>query len=140
MREQRRVQRSPGDCWQWTANGQCSKGDKCSFWHDINKRAKMTESNPSPRSSTRQNEKNASRTRSPRGRSPSGRMARLPCKDHLKGTCTTPLFEKWRQVDEHPSKRSKKNGFSTSQKNGCRFGEKCSYAHRQVDEHPSKRS
>ena len=24
--------------------------------------------------------------------------------------------------------------------NGCRFGEKCSYAHRQVDEQPSKRS
>ena len=23
---------------------------------------------------------------------------------------------------------------------GCRFGEKCSYAHRQVDERPSKRS
>ena len=26
------------------------------------------------------------------------------------------------------------------QKSGCRFGEKCSYAHRQVDEQPSKRS
>ena len=25
-------------------------------------------------------------------------------------------------------------------KNGCRFGEKCSYAHRQVDEQPTKRS
>ena len=25
-------------------------------------------------------------------------------------------------------------------KSGCRFGEKCSYAHRQVDEKPSKRS
>ena len=24
-------------------------------------------------------------------------------------------------------------------KSGCRFGEKCSYAHRQVDEQPSKR-
>ena len=24
--------------------------------------------------------------------------------------------------------------------NGCRFGEKCSYAHRQVEEQPSKRS
>ena len=28
----------------------------------------------------------------------------------------------------------------TSQKNECRFGEKCSYLHRQVDEQPSKRS
>ena len=24
-------QRSPGDCWQWKANGQCVKGDNCSF-------------------------------------------------------------------------------------------------------------
>ena len=31
-----REQRSLGDCWQWKANGQCSKGDNCSFRHDIN--------------------------------------------------------------------------------------------------------
>ena len=30
-----REQRSPGDCWQWKANGQCSKGDNCSFRHDF---------------------------------------------------------------------------------------------------------
>ena len=52
-----REQRSLGDCWQWKANGQCSKGDHCSFRHDVNKRAKMTQPNPSPSSSTRQNEK-----------------------------------------------------------------------------------
>ena len=51
--------------------------------------------NPSPRSSTRQNVKNASRTRSPGGSSPSGRMSRLPCKNYLKGTCTTPFCKKW---------------------------------------------
>ena len=32
------------------------------------------------------------------------------------------------------------NACSTRQKSGCKFGEKCSYAHRQVDEQPSKRS
>ena len=73
-----REQRTPGYCWQWKANGQCSKGDNCSFRHDMNKRAKSTQPSPSPRSSTRQNERNASRTRSPRGKSPSGRMSRLP--------------------------------------------------------------
>ena len=31
-----------GDSWQWEANGQCSKGDICSFRHDMNKRAKST--------------------------------------------------------------------------------------------------
>ena len=41
------VQRILGDCWQWEANGQCSKGDNCSFRHDINKRGKITQLNPS---------------------------------------------------------------------------------------------
>ena len=90
-----REQRTLGDCWQWKVNGQCSKGDNCSFRHDINKRAKSTQPNPSPGSSTRQNVRNASRTGSPRGKSRSGRKFRLPCKDSLKGTCTKSLCEKW---------------------------------------------
>ena len=76
---QNSVERILGECWQWEANGQCSKGDNCSFRHDDNKRAKMTQPNPSPNSFMQQNERNASRTRSPRGKGPSGRMARLPC-------------------------------------------------------------
>ena len=39
-----RGQRILGDCWQWETNGQCSKGDNCSFRHDVNK----TQPNPSP--------------------------------------------------------------------------------------------
>ena len=35
-----RKQRSPGECWQWKATGQCSKGDNCSFRHDNNQRTK----------------------------------------------------------------------------------------------------
>ena len=58
------------------------------------------------------------------------KMARLPCKDYLKGTCTNSFCEKW-----HPPECL----FYKSE-SGCRFGEKCSYAHRQVDEQPSKRS
>ena len=89
-------QRGPrilGDRWQWKTNGQCSKGDNCSFRHDINRRAKSTQPNHSPGSSSQQSVKSAWRTRSLRGRSPSGKMARLPCKDYLKGTCTTPFWE-----------------------------------------------
>ena len=124
-----REQRSLGDCWQGKANGQCSKGDNCSFRHDTNERAISTQPNLSPGSSTQQNVKNASRTRSPTNRSPSGRMARLPCKDNLKGTCTNPFCEKW-----HPPEC-----LFYKTENGYRFGEKCSYAHRQVDEQPSNR-
>ena len=72
-----RVQRILGDCWQWETNGQCVKGDNCSFRHDINKRAKSTQPNPSPNSFMQQNERKSSRTRSPKGKSPSGRMSRL---------------------------------------------------------------
>ena len=82
-----RVQGILGDCWQWESNGQCIIGDNCSFRHDIDKRAKVTPSNPSPISFMQQNERNASKTRSLRGRSPSGRMFRWLCKDYLKGTC-----------------------------------------------------
>ena len=52
-----RVQRILGDRWQWETNGQCIKGDKCSFRHDVNKRGKITQSNTSPISFMRQNER-----------------------------------------------------------------------------------
>ena len=77
-----------------------------------------------------QNERKSSRTRSPRGKSPSGRMSRWPCKDYLKGTCNNSFCERW-----HPPEC-----LFYKTKSGCRFGEKCSYAHRQVDEQPTKRS
>ena len=90
----------------------------------------VTPSNPSPNSFMQQNERKSSRTRSPRGKSPSERMSRWPCKDYSKGTCTNSFCEKW-----HPPEC-----LFYKTRNGCRFGEKCSYAHRQVDEQPSKRS
>ena len=42
-----RVQRILGDCGQSEANGQCVKGNNCSFRHDLNKRGKSSPSNPS---------------------------------------------------------------------------------------------
>ena len=125
-----RVQRILGECWQWESNGQCSGGENCSFRHDINKRGKMTQSNTSPNSFMQQNERKSSRTRSRRGRGPSGRMSRWPCKDYLKGTCNNSFCEKW-----HPPEC-----LYYKTKSGCRVGEKCSFAHRQVNEQPTKGS
>ena len=122
------VQRILEDCWQWEFNGQCVKGDNCSFRHDVNKRGKVTPSNPSPNSFMQQSERKPSRTRSPRGRSPSGRMSRWPCKDYLKGTCNNSFCERW-----HPPEC-----LFYKTKSGCRFGEKCSFAHRQVVAQPTK--
>ena len=81
-----RVQRILGDCWQWETNGQFVKKDNCSFRHDMNKRGKSSPSNPSPNSFMRQSERKPSRTRSLRGRSPSSRTSRWPCKDYLRRT------------------------------------------------------
>ena len=106
------VQRILGDCWHWETNGQCVKGDNCSFRHDMNKRGKVTPSNPSPNSFMQQNERKSSRTRSPRGESPSGRMSRWLCKDYLGGTCNNSFCEKW-----HPPEC-----LYYKTKSGCRFG------------------
>ena len=96
----------------------------------MNKRAKLTQSNPSPNSFMQQNERKASRTRSPREEAPV-----VECFDGLaritsKGTCINSFCEQW-----HPPEC-----LLYKTKSGCRFGEKCSCAHRQVDEQPTKRS
>ena len=123
-----RVQRILRDCWQWETNRQCVKGNNCSFRHDMNKRGKSSPSNPSPDSFMRQSERKPSRTRSRRGKSPSGRMSRWPCKDYLRGTCNNSFCGKW-----HPPEC-----LFYKTKSGCRFGEKCSFAHRHFDAQPTK--
>ena len=113
-----------------SSSGSVLREDNCSFRHDINKRGKITPSNPSAKSFMQQNERKSSRTRSPRGKSPSGRMFRWPCKDYLRGTCNNSFCDKW-----HPPEC-----LFCKTNSGYRFGEKCSYAHRQVDEQPRTRS
>ena len=55
-------------------------------------------------------------------------MSRWPCKDYLRGTCNNSFCKRW-----HPPEC-----LFYKNKNGCRFGEKCSFAHRQVDAQPTK--
>ena len=98
-----RVQRILGDCWQWKTNGQCVKGIRLRIL-----------------SCSRVSEK--SRTRSPRGESPNGTRSRWLCKDYLRGTCNNSFCKRW-----HPPEC-----LFYKTKSGCRFGEKCSFAHRQV--------
>ena len=107
-------QRILGDCWQWEANGQCVKGDNCSFRHDVSKRGKNYTIKSVSESFLQQNERKSSRTRRPKGRSPNGRMSRFPCKDYLKGTCNNSFCEKW-----HPPEC-----LFYKTKSGCRFEEK----------------
>ena len=55
-------------------------------------------------------------------------MSRWPCKDYFRGTCNNSFCERW-----HPPE-----SLFYKNKNGCRFGEKCAFAHRQVDAQPTK--
>ena len=54
-------------------------------------------------------------------------MSRWPCKDYLKGTCNNLFCEV-----------APPECLFYKTKSGCRFGEKCSFAHRQVDSQPTK--
>ena len=84
-----RVQRILGDCWQWETNGQCSRGDKCSFRHDVNKRAKMTQSNASPNSFMQQFERSIENPKSQRQESQWKNVSMaLPVKNSS-STCST---------------------------------------------------
>ena len=120
---QQREQRTLGDCWQWRANGQCSKGDNCSFRHDINKRAKTTQSNPSPSCFMQQNERKSSRTRSPEARVPVEEC--FDCPARITSKELAPI---------HSGKSGiLQNACSTSPKMDAGLGRKWSCARRQVD-------
>ena len=73
--------------------------------------------------------RSASRKKNLRGRSPTGKFARQPCKDNLKGICTKSPCDYW-----HPPEYQ----FYKSE-TGCKFGDKCSFAQRQVEFQPSKK-
>ena len=125
-----RVQRILGDCWQWETNGQCAKGDNCSLRHDMNKRGKV---NHQIRLRILSCSRMSENHRGPEV--PEVRARVVECRDGLariilEELAITHFFKRW-----HPPEC-----LFYKTKSGCRFGEKCSFAHRQVDELPTKRS
>ena len=83
------VEGGKGICYQWKEKGRCSKGDKCSFWHESNDHAQK----PPPKAATASEPsmtrgRSVSRKRSIRGESNYGSILRQPCRYYLKGTCT----------------------------------------------------
>ena len=124
-------QGSLGDCWQWKANRQCSKGDNCSFRHVPKKRAKIDTAEPFSRifyaaeCETMHREPRVPEAEARVGKWLDGR-ARITSKE----IAQLPFCEKW---------HSPECLFYKSER-GCKFGDKCSYEHRQVYEQPSKKS
>ena len=117
------VKRKQGECYQWKAKGQCTKGDACSFRHDENTRGKTTRSSTlAPEPQTRSDEEKYSKGKSLRGRSPSGKRSRRSCKDHS-GKCTNPSCRSWETLICQCCKTE----------SGRKFGEKFFFMHTEAD-------
>ena len=72
------VEAGKGFCDQWKEKSPCSEGDQCSFRHDGDERATPTPKTIPSSEPPTQKGRSASRKRSLRGRSPSGRTNRQP--------------------------------------------------------------
>ena len=104
-------------------NGKLTDGDNCSVRHDINKRAKKTQAESfSELFYAGECEKCIENQKSQRQES-QWKNGSIAWKDDLKGTCTNSFSEKWHSPE----------CLFYKTKEGCRFGEKCFYAHRQVE-------
>ena len=126
-----RVQRILGDCWQWETNGQCVKGDNC-----IAVSATISISVEKLHHQIRLRILSCSRM-SENHREPEVPEVKVPVVECLDGDARI-------TSKELAITHSEKNGWHPPEclfhrtKSGCRFGEKCSFAHRQVDEQPTK--
>ena len=93
------AERKVGECYQWKAIGQCSKGDSRSFRHDPasgNRRdqgQKGQSSSPAPKAKAPTDGKLPSKKFRPqRGKS---QEAGFPCRNVLRGECTYPSCNFW---------------------------------------------
>ena len=113
-----------GFCYQWKAEGQCSRGDQCCFRHESHDREKPTpKAAPSCEARTPRG-RSASRKRSLRGRSHSGKSNRQPCKNFLTSTCTKLPCDHCPECQLYMSET----------------GAECSFPHWKVEEQPNKKA
>ena len=121
---QRGVERGQGECINGKQKDSVREETSVVVRHDEDKRAKPTPKTVPPSEPPTPRGRSASRKKNIRGRSPSGKFARQPCKDFLKGTCIELPCEIW-----HPPECQ----FYKSE-SGCKFGNQCSLPHRKVVE------
>ena len=126
-RELSGIESGKGISYQWQANGQCSKGDQCSFRHESNDRARKPHHNAAtPSEPSLSRGRSVSLKRSIQGKSNHGAILRQPCRYYVKGICTRSPCEYW-----HPPEcEFYKN------ESGCKAGNKCLFPHHKVDGQP----
>ena len=110
--------------------GQCVKGDNCIFRHDINKRGKSYTSRIRLRilSCSRMSEKHREPEVPECTESQWENVIDGHARITLRGTCNNSFCETWNPPE----------CLFYKSKSGCRFDDKCAFAHRQVDAQPTK--
>ena len=83
------AERKVGECYQWKATGQGSKGDSCSFRHEPASgtrcagRQEGQSSSLAPKAKAQTDGKTPSKSSGSRGESPSGTRRKIPCRNFL---------------------------------------------------------
>ena len=77
------VERKVEDCFQWKANGQCSRGDSSSFNHGSHSGQQAQSSSSTSRAPTQTDGRKPCKFGNLRGESPSGLKGRRPCRKSL---------------------------------------------------------
>ena len=123
------VERGQGDCCQWKAKGQCSTGDKRSFQHDEDKRAKLAPKTLHPLN----HQHKEVEVRRGKRTSEAG--------VHLKSSLDSRAKITWKVFAPNHlviiGILSNVNSIKTE--SGSKGGDACSFAHRQVEDQPSKK-
>ena len=115
-----------GECYQWKGNGQCSRGDKCSFQHDENKRSKST-----PKSALSFGTTNTKRWKCVEEKEP----RELESIWEVSSTTATTVSARVHLVIIGVLP----NANSSQKESRRKFGNKCSFMHRQVEGQPNKK-
>ena len=115
-----------GDCFQWRATGQCSKGDSCSF----SRGQRAQSSSPAPKVQTQTDGRKPCKGNIPRGKSPPGLKGKSACRNFFKGKCTEPSCDYW-----HPPVCQ-----NYKSESGCKYGDYCQFRHTEAGGQPSKKS
>ena len=130
------VERKVGECFQWKPHGKSSKGDSCSFSHDLasgncvgGQRRKGRSSSPAPNSKA----KTDGEGEKPSKESGNGDESSSDKRSKILGryrNCNNPSCGFW-HPPVCPNYRSK---------TGCTCGNKCFFRHVEAEEKPSEKS
>ena len=89
------VERKVGDCWQWQATGQCSKGDSCGFHHGVgasgngSELLKQKERTSSPGPNSKATKDGKGKSSDEKGGKSFDNRNKIPCQ---RRNCTNPSF------------------------------------------------